>query len=60
MLLAVTPLTMPPYTSYPFYLQVLVMVFVAAQAPQLVTTDLRHRTLTLYWSRPRFLQSATR
>jgi ABC-2 type transport system permease protein len=51
-LVALSPVHPPAYPRYPFYVQVLVMIFVAAQAPQLVTTDLRHRTLTLYWSRP--------
>ncbi len=40
------------YTAYAINLQVLVSVFVAAQAPQLVSRDLRHRVVGLYFSRP--------
>jgi ABC-2 type transport system permease protein len=40
------------YTQYAFVLQAVVSIFVAAQAPQLVSRDLRFRTTTLYFSRP--------
>jgi ABC-2 type transport system permease protein len=50
----VTLLPLPPisYLRYPYLLQVALMVFVAAQAPQLVTSDRRFRVLPLYASRP--------
>lgn len=41
-----------PYESYLYYLQLPIMVFVAAQAAELVTDDVRHRVLPLYFSRP--------
>ncbi len=41
------------YDSYVFRLRALVMlIFVAAQAPELVSRNLRHRVLPLYLSRP--------
>lgn len=41
------------YDTYVFQLRVLVMiVFLAAQAPELVSRDLRHHVLPLYASRP--------
>ena len=40
------------YTAYPLNLQVLVVIFVAAQAPVLVSRDLRFRVISLYFSRP--------
>ncbi|HEY7432349.1 MAG TPA: ABC transporter permease [Streptosporangiaceae bacterium] len=41
------------YDTYTFQLRVLVMIiFVAAQAPELVTRDLRNHVLPLYASRP--------
>jgi ABC-2 type transport system permease protein len=46
------PLQPLSYLSYPYLLQVALMVFVAAQAPQLVTSDRRFRVLPLYASRP--------
>jgi ABC-2 type transport system permease protein len=49
---AVTPLHPIAYTSYAYYLQLVIMIFVAAQAPQLITGDLRFRVLPLYFSRP--------
>jgi ABC-2 type transport system permease protein len=49
---AVTPLPPIPYVHYAYYLQIAVMVFLAAQTPQVVTGDLRFRTLSLYFSRP--------
>jgi len=49
---ALTPLQPIAYASYAYYLQLPVMLFVAAQAPQLVTGDLRFRVLPLYFSRP--------
>ena len=41
-----------PYPSYAINLQVVIAVFVASQAPQLVSRDLRHRVIGLYFSRP--------
>ena len=42
-----------PYDTYIFQLRVLVMIiFVAAQAPELVSRDLRSHVLPLYFSRP--------
>jgi ABC-2 type transport system permease protein len=40
------------YSSYPIVLQLVISVFVAAQAPALVSRDLRFRTITLYLARP--------
>lgn len=40
------------YTSYVLNLQVLVSVYVAAQAPALVSRDLRFGVMSLYFSRP--------
>lgn len=41
-----------PYARYAIVLQAIVSIYVAAQAPQLVSRDLRFRTMTLYFSRP--------
>jgi ABC-2 type transport system permease protein len=41
-----------PYSTYPLTTQLLISVFVASQAPALVSRDLRFRTLTLYLARP--------
>jgi ABC-2 type transport system permease protein len=41
-----------PYGNYAYILQVVLVLFLAAQASQLVTTDFRSRVLTLYFSRP--------
>jgi ABC-2 type transport system permease protein len=41
-----------PYSTYPMTTQLLISVFVAAQAPALVSRDLRFRTITLYLARP--------
>ena len=41
-----------PYSTYPLTVQLLISVFVASQAPALVSRDLRFRTLTLYLARP--------
>lgn len=42
-----------PYDTYLFQLRVLVLIiFVAAQAPELVSRDLRSHTLPLYFARP--------
>jgi ABC-2 type transport system permease protein len=49
---AVAPIPHIPYTSYAYFLQVAIMIFLAAQAPQIVTGDIRFRTLSLYFSRP--------
>ena len=40
------------YSTYPLTTQVLISVFVASQAPALVSRDLRFRTITLYLARP--------
>jgi len=40
------------YTAYPRALELLVALFVAAQAPVLVSRDLRFRVVSLYFSRP--------
>ncbi len=41
-----------PYTRYAIVLQAVVSLFVAAQAPQSVSRDLRFRLTSLYFSRP--------
>lgn len=41
-----------PYSTYPVTTQLLISVFVAAQAPALFSRDLRFRTITLYLARP--------
>jgi ABC-2 type transport system permease protein len=42
-----------PYDTYVFQLRVLIMIiFIAAQAPELVSRDLRSHVLPLYFSRP--------
>ena len=41
-----------PYSTYPITTQLLISVFVASQAPALVSRDLRFQTLTLYLARP--------
>jgi ABC-2 type transport system permease protein len=41
-----------PYSVYPVTTQLLISVFVAAQAPALISRDLRFRTITLYLARP--------
>jgi ABC-2 type transport system permease protein len=42
-----------PYDTYSYPLRVVLMtIFVAAQAPELVSRDLRHRVLPLYFARP--------
>ncbi|WP_369145364.1 ABC transporter permease [Streptomyces sp. R44] len=40
------------YTQYAIYLQLVIAVFLASQAPQSVSRDLRFRTVPLYFSRP--------
>jgi len=40
------------YSSYPLTTQLLISVFVASQAPALISRDLRFRTITLYLARP--------
>jgi ABC-2 type transport system permease protein len=40
------------YSTYPITTQALISVFVAAQAPVLLSRDLRFRTITLYLARP--------
>ncbi len=40
------------YSEYIVLIQVLVAIYVAAQAPTLVSRDLRHRVVSLYFSRP--------
>jgi ABC-2 type transport system permease protein len=41
-----------PYTHYAYNTSLLLIVFVAVSAPELVSRDLRHHTLPLYFSRP--------
>jgi ABC-2 type transport system permease protein len=42
-----------PYDTYSYSLRVVLMtIFLAAQAPELVSRDLRHRVLPLYFARP--------
>ncbi len=41
-----------PTPRYPITTQLLISVFVAAQAPALISRDLRFRTITLYLARP--------
>lgn len=40
------------YSVYPVTTQLLISIFVAAQAPALISRDLRFRTITLYLARP--------
>ena len=40
------------YSTYPITTQLLISVFVASQAPALLSRDLRFRTITLYLARP--------
>lgn len=40
------------YPRYAIYLQAVIAIFLAAQAPQAVSRDLRFRTIPLYFSRP--------
>jgi ABC-2 type transport system permease protein len=40
------------YSTYPMTTQLLISVFVASQAPALISRDLRFRTITLYLARP--------
>jgi ABC-2 type transport system permease protein len=40
------------YSTYPVTTQLLISVFVAAQAPALISRDLRFQTITLYLARP--------
>jgi ABC-2 type transport system permease protein len=40
------------YTAYAVNLQIVVAIFVASQAPQSVSRDLRYRVVALYFSRP--------
>ncbi|GHF42726.1 membrane protein [Streptomyces mashuensis] len=40
------------YTRYAIYLQAVIGLYLAAQAPQSVSRDLRFRTVPLYFSRP--------
>ncbi|MFE5481522.1 ABC transporter permease [Streptomyces sp. NPDC056527] len=40
------------YTAYAIYLQLVISIYLAAQAPQSVSRDLRFRTVPLYFSRP--------
>ncbi|WP_299529463.1 ABC transporter permease [uncultured Streptomyces sp.] len=40
------------YTSYAVYLQAVIGLFIAAQAPQSVSRDLRFKSVPLYFSRP--------
>lgn len=40
------------YSRYAIALQLVIAIFVASQAPQLMSRDLRFRTITLYFARP--------
>ncbi|THA71838.1 ABC transporter permease [Streptomyces sp. A0958] len=40
------------YTSFAVYLQAVIGLFIASQAPQAVSRDLRFKTVPLYFSRP--------
>ena len=40
------------YNRYPMFLVPVIAIFVASQAPQLISRDLRFRTVSLYFSRP--------
>ncbi|MFD8641489.1 ABC transporter permease [Streptomyces zaomyceticus] len=40
------------YTQYAIFLQVVIGIYLASQAPQSVSRDLRFRTVPLYFSRP--------
>lgn len=40
------------YSRYAIALQLVIAIFLAAQSPQLVSRDLRFRTITLYFARP--------
>ena len=40
------------YTAYLFQVQVVIAIFVAAQAPAIMSRDLRYRVISLYFSRP--------
>lgn len=40
------------YTTYAMFLQVPIIVFLASQAPALVSRDLRYKVMPLYFSRP--------
>ena len=40
------------YFGYPYWTQLLITVFAAAQAPVLFARDLRYRTIVLYFARP--------
>jgi ABC-2 type transport system permease protein len=40
------------YSQFVLLVQVLVAIYVAAQAPVLISRDLRHRVIALYFSRP--------
>ncbi|MEU9196671.1 ABC transporter permease [Streptomyces hundungensis] len=56
-MVAVTVVTKVPdlpvqYTRYAIYLQAVIGLFIAAQAPQTVSRDLRFKTVPLYFSRP--------
>ena len=41
-----------PYSRFAIALQLVIAIFLASQAPQLVSRDLRFRTITLYFARP--------
>ncbi|MEU6052467.1 ABC transporter permease subunit [Streptomyces xanthochromogenes] len=41
-----------PYTRYAILMQAVIGLFIAAQAPQTVSRDLRFKTVPLYFSRP--------
>jgi ABC-2 type transport system permease protein len=47
-----TPIELIRYSAYAIYLQAPIAIFLAAQAPVLVSRDLRFHVLPLYFSRP--------
>ncbi|WP_106402432.1 ABC transporter permease [Actinocorallia populi] len=47
-----TPEALIDYTMYAIYLQPIIAIFLATQAPVIASRDLRFRTVPLYFSRP--------
>lgn len=54
LIVSLTPINELPggYANYLANVQVLVVIFLAAQAPAIMSRDLRHRVTSLYFSRP--------
>lgn len=46
------PTTLWPYSAYALYLQVVIAIFLATQAPVLASRELRFHVVPLYFSRP--------